>query len=183
MKVFAERLTELRKQYKYTQRQMADILGISQPSYIRYENDTSEPTQENLVKIADAFDYQPAFLHTLRKRHFRTHAGKSCQDSGRFRRQRGLSARTVGCLNVRLRDKSPPRPHLFRSYTRIKQHSLGVCGVFRRASNKLFVSGAMCWLPLLPFGLSSPVSERASLLLKCGTNFPFFEKSLCLALT
>ena len=62
MKVFAKRLTELRKQYKYTQRQMADILGISQPSYIRYENDTSEPTQENLVKIADAFDVSVDYL-------------------------------------------------------------------------------------------------------------------------
>lgn len=62
MKVFAERLTELRKQYKYTQRQMADILGISQPSYIRYENDTSEPTQENLVKLADAFDVSVDYL-------------------------------------------------------------------------------------------------------------------------
>ena len=62
MKVFAERLTELRKQYKYTQRQMADILGISQPSYIRYENDTSEPTQENLVKLADASDVSVDYL-------------------------------------------------------------------------------------------------------------------------
>lgn len=62
MKVFAERLTELRKQYKYTQRQMADILGISQPSYIRYENNTSEPTQENLVKLADAFDVSVDYL-------------------------------------------------------------------------------------------------------------------------
>ncbi len=62
MKVFAERLTELRKQYKYTQRQMADILGISQPSYMRYENDTSEPTQENLVKLADAFDVSVDYL-------------------------------------------------------------------------------------------------------------------------
>ena len=50
MKVFAERLTELRKQYKYTQRQMADILG------------TSEPTQENLVKLADAFDVSVDYL-------------------------------------------------------------------------------------------------------------------------
>ena len=39
-----------------TQRQMAEKLGISQPSYIRYENGTSEPTMENLVKIADILD-------------------------------------------------------------------------------------------------------------------------------
>ena len=31
--------------------------------------------------------------------------------------------------------------------------------VLKDASNKLFVSRVMCWLPLLPFGLSSPVSD------------------------
>ena len=50
-------------------------------------------------------------------------------------------------------------------------------------SLKLLVSRGELDIPLLPFGLSSPVSERASLLLKCGTYFPPSEKSLCLALT
>ena len=50
-------------------------------------------------------------------------------------------------------------------------------------SLKLLVSRGELDIPLLPFGLSSPVSEKASLLLKCGICFPSFEKSLSLALT
>ena len=62
MKIFEERLKEQRKLYSLTQRQMAETLGISQPSYIRYENGSSEPSQENLVKIADVFDVSVDYL-------------------------------------------------------------------------------------------------------------------------
>lgn len=41
---------------------MADKLGVSQPSYIRYEQGTAEPSQENLVKIADIFDVSIDYL-------------------------------------------------------------------------------------------------------------------------
>jgi len=41
---------------------MAEKLGISQPAYIRYEIGGSEPTQANLVKIADIFDVSVDFL-------------------------------------------------------------------------------------------------------------------------
>ncbi len=62
MQIFCERLKELRGLYRYTQRQMAEKIGISQPSYIRYENGTSEPTLENLVKIANIFDVSADYL-------------------------------------------------------------------------------------------------------------------------
>lgn len=60
--VFRENLKEQRKLYGYTQRQVAEKLGISQPSYIRYENGSSEPTLENLVKLADLFDVSVDYL-------------------------------------------------------------------------------------------------------------------------
>ena len=41
---------------------MAKELNISQPSYIRYENGTSEPTLENLKKIADVLDVSVDYL-------------------------------------------------------------------------------------------------------------------------
>lgn len=62
IKIFRENLKELRKLYGYTQRQVAEKLGISQPSYIRYENGSSEPTLENLVKLADLFDVSADYL-------------------------------------------------------------------------------------------------------------------------
>lgn len=62
MKIFQERLLEQRKLNNMTQTQVANYLGISQPSYIRYENGGSEPSFENLVKIADLFDVTTDYL-------------------------------------------------------------------------------------------------------------------------
>lgn len=62
MKVFQDRLIEQRKLNKITQRQMADYLNISQPSYIRYENGSAEPNLTNLLKIAEFFDVSVDYL-------------------------------------------------------------------------------------------------------------------------
>ena len=62
MKIFQERLIEQRKLNKFTQRQIADYLQMAQPSYIRYENGSSQPTLENLVKLADLFDVSADYL-------------------------------------------------------------------------------------------------------------------------
>ena len=62
MRIFCERIKEMRQLCHLSQRQMAERLGISQPSYIRYENGTSEPTLENLVRIASIFDVSVDYL-------------------------------------------------------------------------------------------------------------------------
>lgn len=62
MEIFTERLIEQRKQNKMTQRDVAEKLGIAQPSYIRYEKGTAEPSLSNLVKLADLFDVSVDFL-------------------------------------------------------------------------------------------------------------------------
>ena len=62
MKIFCKNLLELRKINNLTQRQVAESLGITQPSYIRYENGKAEPSLENLVKIADLFDVSIDYL-------------------------------------------------------------------------------------------------------------------------
>ncbi|MDY6367121.1 MAG: helix-turn-helix transcriptional regulator [Clostridia bacterium] len=62
MKIFQDNLIELRKINGLTQRDVATKLGISQPSYIRYENGKSEPTLSNLVKLADIFDVSTDYL-------------------------------------------------------------------------------------------------------------------------
>lgn len=62
MEIFQKRLLEQRKLNGVTQRELANILGISQPSYIRYENGAAEPSLTNLVKIADFFDVSVDYL-------------------------------------------------------------------------------------------------------------------------
>ena len=62
MKIFQERLKQERKALKLTQRDFAQKLGITQPSYIRYENGTSQPTLETLVAIADVLEVSIDYL-------------------------------------------------------------------------------------------------------------------------
>ena len=62
MKIFRERLIEQRKLNSMTQREVATHLGITQPSYIRYERGDSEPSLINLVKLADLFDVSVDYL-------------------------------------------------------------------------------------------------------------------------
>ena len=62
MKIFAERLKELRKEKNLTQTDLADVLKIKQQSYARYEADTSEPSYEMLVEIAKFFDVSTDYL-------------------------------------------------------------------------------------------------------------------------
>lgn len=62
MEVFKKRLSDERKNAKLTQTEMAERLGIKQPSYIRYENGTSEPSLETLAKIADILEVSVDFL-------------------------------------------------------------------------------------------------------------------------
>ena len=68
MKIFCERLLALRKEYGYTQRQVAQMLGISQPSYMRYENGTAQPSLESLSALADIFDVSSDYLIGRRER-------------------------------------------------------------------------------------------------------------------
>ena len=62
MEAFIKNLKEMRKLNNLSQRQVAEYLGIAQPSYIRYENGKSEPSLENLVKLAELFDVSLDYL-------------------------------------------------------------------------------------------------------------------------
>ncbi len=62
MKKFQERLFEERTKQKLTQCQIAKYLNITQPSYIRYENGTSEPSIDTLIRLADLFDVSIDYL-------------------------------------------------------------------------------------------------------------------------
>ena len=53
---FAESLYKLRQNANMTQRQLADILGVSDTNIQNWENSRSETSFEMLIKIADVFD-------------------------------------------------------------------------------------------------------------------------------
>ena len=59
---FSERLKELRKKANFTQVEVAEKLGISQPAYASWERRVKKPTQENLVKIAQVLNVYVDYL-------------------------------------------------------------------------------------------------------------------------
>jgi len=61
MSLFSDRVKELRKARKMTQRQMAEALGITERSYQRYEAENN-PNNETLIKLADFFDVSTDYL-------------------------------------------------------------------------------------------------------------------------
>lgn len=62
MKIFSTRLKELRIENNYTQQQMAEMLGVRQQSYARYENNAGEPNLETVVKLCAIFDVSGDYL-------------------------------------------------------------------------------------------------------------------------
>ncbi|MDU0329266.1 helix-turn-helix transcriptional regulator [Paenibacillus sp. 3LSP] len=68
MEIFAKRLKAerealKRKDPKWTQEYVADLLGIARPTYTAYENGTKQPPMETLNRLADIFDVDTDYLH------------------------------------------------------------------------------------------------------------------------
>lgn len=61
-KAFPKRLTEIRKERKKTQDEMAIALDISRPAYTQYETGVNFPKFENLIKIAEILDVSIDYL-------------------------------------------------------------------------------------------------------------------------
>lgn len=59
---FANRLKELRKQHKLTQKQLADILFLDQTSISYWENGKTKPDFENQQLLADYFNVTIDYL-------------------------------------------------------------------------------------------------------------------------
>ena len=59
---FSERLKELRKQAHLTQVELAKRLGLGQSSYADWERGKKNPTQENLIKLAQILNVSVDYL-------------------------------------------------------------------------------------------------------------------------
>jgi len=62
MESFSLRLRELRNERQLTQKAVAEILHITQQSYLRYELNTGEPSLEAVVVLAKFFDVSTDYL-------------------------------------------------------------------------------------------------------------------------
>lgn len=57
-----QRFLECRKASNLTQKQVADMLGVSQPVYQRFEKGIFECNYEQLYKLSDIFDVSIDYL-------------------------------------------------------------------------------------------------------------------------
>ncbi len=59
---FAERLKITRLERKYSQKTLADTLGMAEIAYRRYEYGMREPAFKHLIRLADALDVSLDYL-------------------------------------------------------------------------------------------------------------------------
>ena len=57
-----EKLSKLRKEYNYTQEQLADILGVSRQSISKWESDITYPETDKLIELGKLFDCSMDYL-------------------------------------------------------------------------------------------------------------------------
>ena len=59
---FKERLKEVRKEQGFSQKEVAEMVGVSASCYANYEQGTREPSLSILAKICDALDVSSDYL-------------------------------------------------------------------------------------------------------------------------
>lgn len=57
-----EKLSKLRKEFNYTQEQLADILGVSRQSISKWESDIAYPETDKLIKMGKLFECSMDYL-------------------------------------------------------------------------------------------------------------------------
>ncbi len=62
MKIFAERLKDLRNEKGISQSKLAALIEVSPAVVCYWETDRSEPTAPNLVKLSDYFNVSVDYL-------------------------------------------------------------------------------------------------------------------------
>lgn len=62
MTTLGTKLTKLRKSKSYSQQDVADLLGISQPAYHKWETDITQPDLESLIKVSRVYEVDLSYL-------------------------------------------------------------------------------------------------------------------------
>ncbi len=62
MTTLGTKLSRLRRSKGYSQQELADKLGVSQPAYHKWETDHSTPDLETLLKLSRVFEVDLSYL-------------------------------------------------------------------------------------------------------------------------
>lgn len=55
MILLGKRIKELRNKHKYTQSELAELVGVTKSTIAAYENDSRQPSYDVLIKLSDVF--------------------------------------------------------------------------------------------------------------------------------
>ncbi len=78
---FGDKLAKLRREYNYTQEQLADVLGVSRQSVSKWESDLAYPETDKLVKMCELFNCSSDYLLLNTEHNARSAPTNSAQDS------------------------------------------------------------------------------------------------------
>ena len=73
-----EKIAKLRKEYNYTQEQLAQLLGVSRQSISKYESDIAYPETDKLIRLGEIFDCS---LDYLLKDNVEERSGNTVEDA------------------------------------------------------------------------------------------------------
>lgn len=60
--IISQRIKELRKERGLTQKQLAELVGCSQPMIVLWESEKCEPTATAIVKLSEALECSADYL-------------------------------------------------------------------------------------------------------------------------
>ena len=62
MVLLGSKIKELRTKYRFTQSELAELVGVTKSSIASYENDSRQPSYSGLIKLARTFNVSTDFL-------------------------------------------------------------------------------------------------------------------------
>lgn len=62
MVLLGSKIKELRMKYRFTQSELAELVGVTKSSIASYENDSRQPSYSVLIKLARTFNVSTDFL-------------------------------------------------------------------------------------------------------------------------
>ena len=100
-------LRRLRKEYGVSQKRLADVLQVSQPSINKYENNVIEPNLDVLTRMADYFDTSVDYLIGHTESRWRIEPVRECalndEEEQLIARYRRLSKEEKACVTMTVR--------------------------------------------------------------------------------
>lgn len=85
MSIFGDNIKRLRKNKGLKQQEIAELLGVKQNTYSDWENGKTDPSFENLVKLADLLDVSLDWLFGREQMKFKKRSPTQLLENAKYR--------------------------------------------------------------------------------------------------